>query len=313
MRVELLPAEVVSGCPEITAAVDPDGPTVLINPTIDVARILDEIAVQFPQVAGDGLVDSVLAALRAHEVEELEIAVALAPAANPNEVTDVHLKPLRPGQLVAAGARPVGTGYTAPINRVVDPGITADDVPPYPPGPGIRPSRLSLLPVLVGCALVIAAFGIGGQIIDIGPARPALPPAGRNIGGTGAADTALVDVPAARTGAQQSKRTNAPATPPPSIAPSPSRAPTAGPGPAPSPAPSVPLTGPAPSPSLNESPPVIDVPPVDVPPVDVPPAAGVDLPPVDLPPVDVPPVDSGDLTDPVTGLVDDVGGTLSTP
>lgn len=174
MRVEMLPAEVTAleGAP--AAAVDPTGPLVLVNPTCDVDRLIAYVTPLLPDVDPVVVSAALRATLRAYEVEALEVDYAISAAGHPCEVTAPILLP------VAAGSGGIGwlddqLDTTQPVAKVVDPGITADDVPPYPPGRIRAPYRPtpSWMVLFAGLGLLaFAGFLLGGGVPTVSSPPP---------------------------------------------------------------------------------------------------------------------------------------------
>jgi hypothetical protein len=256
VKVEMLPAEVAAleGAP--AAAVDPTGPLVLVNPRCDVDRLIAYVTPLLPDVDPVEVSAALRAAIRAYEVEALEVGFAVAAAGHPCEVTGPILRP------VAAGyaAPPPSWAFeemldrTQPVRKIVDPGITADDVPPFPPG---RPPRRSVPYHWVLLSAAIGLFALSGFLIgnnptgpvqtppEFHPTVPATPAPPAEIRGTKVVDqhsdqTATVSAPPA------SSTPTVPPTPTASAS-LPETSPTVG-----SPAPTPSASSPSPSPSASD-------------------------------------------------------------
>jgi hypothetical protein len=255
VKVEMLPAEVAAleGAP--AAAVDPTGPLVLVNPRCDVDRLIAYVTPLLPDVDPVEVSAALRAAIRAYEVEALEVDFAVAAAGHPCEVTGPILRP------VAAGyaAPPPSWAFeemldrTQPVRKIVDPGITADDVPPFPPG---RPPRRSVPYHWVLLSAAIGLFALSGFLIgnnptgpvqtppEFHPTVPATPAPPAEIHGTKVVDQSA-DNPARPVPGDPTATPTVPPTPSASAsAPVPGTLPTSA-----SPAPSPPASSPSPSPS----------------------------------------------------------------
>lgn len=189
MRVEMLPAEVTAleGAP--AAAVDPTGSLVLVNPRVDVDRLIAYVTPLLPDLDPAIVSAALRAALRAYEVEALEVEYAISSAGHPCEVTQPILKPVLAGSVpgrrsfVESCSLAPGLDDTQPVSKVVDPGITVDDVPPYPPGKIRRQSPAYHWTLMIAALGLFAVAGLLlGNMNDLGPvarppdATPTVPP-----------------------------------------------------------------------------------------------------------------------------------------